>query len=90
MITASHPDTAIASLSVAAYRVPIDYAEADGTYAWDHTILVLVEVTAGGQTGLGYSYADLATAHLIHASLASVIHGRDALDIPGTWAGWSR
>ena len=27
-------------------------------YAWDATTLVLVEATAGGRTGLGYSYAD--------------------------------
>ena len=30
--------------------------------AWDRTVLVLVEAAAGGATGLGYTYADAATA----------------------------
>jgi hypothetical protein len=45
----------IAKLEVSAYQVPTDAPESDGTYAWDKTTLVLVEVTAGGRRGLGYS-----------------------------------
>ena len=30
--------------------------------SWDSTTLVLVEVEGGGHTGLGYTYADVATA----------------------------
>jgi L-alanine-DL-glutamate epimerase-like enolase superfamily enzyme len=47
--------------------------------------LVLVEVAAGGKQGLGYSYADQATAQLIDAKLADVVRGRDAMNVPGTW-----
>ncbi len=43
--------------------------------AWDHTTLVVVEATAGGVTGLGYSYADTATAALIRDLLAKVVRG---------------
>ena len=43
-------------------KIPTDAPEADGTYAWDSTTLVLVEARAGGKTGLGYTYADTATA----------------------------
>ena len=57
-------------LEVSAYTVPTDFPESDGTYAWEHTTLVLVEATAGGKTGLGYTYADTATAALIRDSLA--------------------
>ena len=40
---------------------------------------------AGGQTGLGYSYADTSTATLVRDLLAEVVRGRDALGIPGAW-----
>src|SRR5207248_1005170 len=76
---------AIERVAVSAYTVPTDQPEADGTIAWDKTTLVLVEASAGGQTGLGYTYADTATARLIHDSLADVLRGHDALDIPAAW-----
>ena len=53
--------------------------ESDGTLAWDKTTLVLVEATAGGETGLGYTYADAATAPLIRdAAAPGSSSGRDA------------
>ena len=64
-----------------------DYApESDGTYRWDSTTLVLVEIEAGGLTGIGYSYADTATARLIRDVLADVIRGHDSMAIPGAWS----
>ena len=54
--------------------------------AWDSTTLVLVEATAGGKTGLGYTYADTATAALIRDLLADVVRGRDAMAVPGAWS----
>jgi L-alanine-DL-glutamate epimerase-like enolase superfamily enzyme len=75
----------IDEVAVAAYKIPTDQPEADGTYHWDHTTLVLVEVSAGGHTGIGYTYADTATAHLIHKPLSEVVEGRCALDIPSIW-----
>ncbi|HMB07702.1 MAG TPA: hypothetical protein VKP69_28715, partial [Isosphaeraceae bacterium] len=48
----------VEEVEVSAYRIPTDLPEADGTYRWGKTTLVLVEATAGGKTGLGYSYAD--------------------------------
>jgi L-alanine-DL-glutamate epimerase-like enolase superfamily enzyme len=60
--------------------------ESDGTLEWDSTTLVLVEIEAGGKHGIGYSYADNATATLVNALLAKAIEGRDAMDIPGAWA----
>ncbi len=72
-------------LDVSAYTVPTDSPESDGTYSWDKTTIVIVEVTAGGKRGLGYTYADIATATLIRATLAKVVTGRDAMDVPGCW-----
>jgi L-alanine-DL-glutamate epimerase-like enolase superfamily enzyme len=72
-------------VAVAAYKVPTDYPESDGTYAWDSTTCVLVEVDAGGRRGLGFTYADTATACLIRDTLAPALRGRDVMDIPGCW-----
>lgn len=65
--------------------MPTDYPESDGTLAWDSTTAVVVHATAGGQRGMGFTYADTATAHLIHDLLAEVVTGRDALAVPGAW-----
>jgi L-alanine-DL-glutamate epimerase-like enolase superfamily enzyme len=40
---------------------------------------------AGGETGLGYTYADTATGQLIHDALAPVIQGLDPYAIPAAW-----
>ena len=37
------------------------------------------------ETGLGYTYADVATAHLIDGLLAPSVKGRDAFSIPEAW-----
>jgi L-alanine-DL-glutamate epimerase-like enolase superfamily enzyme len=78
--------TGIDGLDVTAYTVPTDRPEADGTLAWDSTTLVLVEVRAGGRTGLGWTYGERAVAALVRDKLAAAITGRDAMDIPGAWA----
>jgi len=43
---------------VRAYKVPTATPESDGTLQWDSTTLVYVEVRAGGETGIGFTYAD--------------------------------
>jgi len=75
----------IDNVKVAAYRIPTDSPEADGTYAWKATILVVVEIAAGGQQGVGYTYANRATAEFIRETLAPVVQDHDALQIPGLW-----
>ena len=60
----------IEHIDVSAFTVPTSTPESDGTFEWDKTTLVLVEVFAGGTSGLGYSYADIATAQLIQRALA--------------------
>ncbi len=75
----------VEGLDVSAYTIPTDGPEADGTYAWHETTIVVVEVRAGGETGVGYSYADPATGRLIREFLAPTIEGCDALAIEGMW-----
>ena len=72
-------------LEVAAYTVPTDFPESDGTLEWDSTTFVLVQATAGGRTGLGYTYTDAAAAGLIDNKLKSIVLGRDAMAVPGVW-----
>jgi L-alanine-DL-glutamate epimerase-like enolase superfamily enzyme len=76
----------IESVEVSAYKVPTDAPEADGTYQWNSTTIVIVEATAGGKRSLGYSYADGATAHLIADKLTDVVRGCDALSVPAAWS----
>lgn len=78
-------DTTIGSVAVSAYEIPTDAPESDGTLAWDSTTLVLVQISAGGHTGLGYTYSHRACATLIQDKLAPLIEGQDALAIPSIW-----
>ncbi|MGZ5009292.1 MAG: hypothetical protein ACXV8W_15420, partial [Methylobacter sp.] len=55
----------ITGLRSSAFRIPTATPESDGTAVWDSTTLVLVEAEAGGKTGIGFSYADTATARLV-------------------------
>jgi L-alanine-DL-glutamate epimerase-like enolase superfamily enzyme len=74
------PSAPIERVSAAAYRVPTDAPESDGTFEWDSTTMVVCRVTAGGATGIGYSYAGRAAAAFIEDALAHAIAGCDALD----------
>ena len=76
------PDAAIKSVSASAFTIPTDAPEADGTFAWNSTTLVLAEVNAGGKTGIGYSYTDAAAAVIVNGALAEAVADLDALQIP--------
>jgi L-alanine-DL-glutamate epimerase-like enolase superfamily enzyme len=84
--TGVRTDVAIEEVEVRAYKVPTDAPEADGTLSWDSTTIVVVHVAAAGETGLGYTYADVSTASLIHGKLAGIVTGRDAMSPQASWA----
>jgi len=88
--TAAPPHAPIEDVEVSAFTIPTDAPEADGTLAWDSTTIVVVHVHGGGESGLGYTYADLATAKLIESKLSSIVEGADALDPPGAWSAMVR
>lgn len=73
------------ALRASAYRIPTDAPEADGTFAWKATTLVVVEVDAAGQTGIGYTYSDESVVALIHDTLGECVLKRDVWDIRATW-----
>ncbi|MEW4571395.1 enolase C-terminal domain-like protein [Tautonia sp. JC769] len=79
------PDARIDRLSASAYRIPTEGPESDGTLAWDATTMVLVEVSAAGQTGIGYTYGDASAADVSRRVLGPVVSGRDAMNIPSCW-----
>lgn len=72
-------DPKIDSLTVTAFEVPTDAPESDGTFAWDSTTMILVEATAGGITGLGYTYAGPAAGLLASTTLSQAVLGLNAL-----------
>jgi L-alanine-DL-glutamate epimerase-like enolase superfamily enzyme len=76
----------IDAVDVAAYVVPTESPESDGTLEWDQTTLVVVEVAAGGVRGLGFTYADVATAAVVRATLAGELAGGDVFAIPALHA----
>lgn len=76
-------DARIEKVNVSPYTIPTDYPESDGTLQWDRTTIVVVEVHGGGTHGLGYSYADTATATLIRDLLVGVVEGCSAMDVSG-------
>ena len=76
---------AVESVAAAAYEIPTDRPEADGTLAWSSTTLVVAQVTGGGRTGTGYTYAAGACKPLIEGPLAAAVHGQSALDGAAAW-----
>ncbi|MHB2024911.1 MAG: enolase C-terminal domain-like protein [Mycobacteriales bacterium] len=79
-------EPAIEEVSARAYEVPTETPESDGTLEWDSTTMIVVEVRAGGRSGLGYSYAHSAAAGYVTGKLAGTITGRSALRVGECWA----
>lgn len=75
--TKSTAKAKITGSKLSVFTIPTDAPEADGTCSWDSTTMVLVELEAAGKSGLGYTYADEATANLVKKLLSEVVHGRD-------------
>ncbi len=72
-------------VTASVYRIPLEEPEADGTFRWDATTVVTVEVTAGGTAGIGYTFGPSACAAVIGDLLSDAVAGRPALDTPGAW-----
>ena len=75
----------IEKVTAAVYRIPTDQPEADGTFAWDATTMVVVHAAAGGQTGTGWTYTAPAAASVIKDLLADTVTGVSALDVTGAY-----
>lgn len=76
----------IARMKVSAFTIPTVTPESDGTLEWTATTLVLVEIEGGSKTGIGFTYANTATAKLIHDTLVDIVIGQNALAIGDCWS----
>jgi hypothetical protein len=85
MAVAERVEIPVERLDVSAYTIPTDQPEADGTLEWDSTTIVVVEVAAGDERGLGYTYADASAATLIDGRLRAAVEGSDAMAVGATW-----
>lgn len=74
---------AVEDIGAAVYVIPTDAPEADGTLAWNETTMVLVTARAGGELGIGWSYAAAAAGSVVTDVLAGVVAGRSAFDVVG-------
>jgi L-alanine-DL-glutamate epimerase-like enolase superfamily enzyme len=68
-----------------AFTLPTEKPETDGTFLWTSTTMILVELEAGGETSLGYSYAHGSVAALANDLLERVVLGGDPFQIPALW-----
>jgi L-alanine-DL-glutamate epimerase-like enolase superfamily enzyme len=73
----------VREITSTAYVIPTDAPEADGTLAWDKTIMVLASARAGTARGIGWTYAAAAAGDVIADVLAGAVVGRSAMDVPG-------
>lgn len=75
-------ETAITSAQISAFTIATDQPESDGTAKWDSTTILIVELSAHGVTGLGYSYCNLASAYVAKELIEKHVFHADAFDIP--------
>ena len=73
-------------IEASAYRIPTDLPEADGTFSWDSTTLVLVQAHGAGATGTGWTYGSAACADVVNRDLAPLVRGTDVLDVGRAWS----
>ncbi|WP_446220399.1 enolase C-terminal domain-like protein [Micromonospora sp. IBHARD004] len=77
-------------LTAAAYQVPTDAPEGDGTLAWDSTTMVLVRAEADGQVGVGWTYGPTAVVPVVTDLLAPVVAELEPDDVPAVWSAMQR
>lgn len=73
----------IRSAAISAFRIPTDQPqESDGTAIWNATTIVVVELRAVNAIGLGFTYSDVAAAHVAQDLIQKEVLGNDPFDIP--------
>ena len=80
----------MAALTASAYTIPTDAPEGDGTLAWTSTTLVLVQASADGETGIGWTYGPPAATAVVKDMLADVVIDISPDDVPAAWTAMQR
>ena len=73
---------AVTKVDVAGYTVPTDAPEGDGTLRWDSTTLIVCEVHAADQIGLGFTYGNQAAAVVAHHLAEKCLLAKSTTEIP--------
>jgi L-alanine-DL-glutamate epimerase-like enolase superfamily enzyme len=71
-------------------QVELGEPESDATLAWDSLTCIIVQVDAGGISGLGYTYGDESVAGFVESKLAGELEGADPLHPQAAWASMQR
>lgn len=74
------PTAPVLGVTASVYEIPTDQPEADGTFCWDSTVIVVVRARADQAEGLGWTYCAGAAATVVSEKLAGAITGLDAFD----------
>jgi L-alanine-DL-glutamate epimerase-like enolase superfamily enzyme len=72
------PENQINLFETAAYTIPTDFPESDGTLCWDSTTLVVIHIGCNGRVGMGYTYGDNSIAVLVESKCKDLVLGTDA------------
>jgi L-alanine-DL-glutamate epimerase-like enolase superfamily enzyme len=83
-------ERAVEKVQARAYTVPTEAPESDGTLEWDATTIVVVELEAGDERGLGYTYSHAAAAQVVDSVLRPLVEGADPIAPPQVWAAMRR
>src|SRR5579872_2475397 len=75
-------DISVGEVDVSAYSIPTDEPEGDGTLRWDSTTLIVCEIHAAGEIGLGFTYGNKAIAVVADQLAGKCLLRRPPLDIP--------
>jgi L-alanine-DL-glutamate epimerase-like enolase superfamily enzyme len=70
----------IEATKATSFTIPTDAPEGDGTFAWDATTLIVVELRCEKQTGVGYTYSHKAAAPLARELLKKHVEGQGPFD----------
>jgi L-alanine-DL-glutamate epimerase-like enolase superfamily enzyme len=77
--------TTIESVEASVYRIPTESPEGDGTFAWDSTTMIIVQVRADGRTGIGWTYGAPECGAIVRSTLAPLVTGADVMNVAGSW-----
>lgn len=75
----------IERVDAAAFTIPTDADESDGTLEWSSTTIVIVTARSGSECGVGYTYAGPAAATVVMRTLGGLVEGADALTPQRSW-----
>ena len=73
-------------LRARAFTIPTEQPESDGTLEWASTTIVVVEASAGGGHGIGYTYGHATSADIVNTTLQPLVAGADVMSVAARWA----